>query len=197
MDCPGCGTSIEAGEVECSACETTIALSDVIPSDNQLVKLRILQEWDGLDELLRQTPSDSSWTSASVAKITVGLLIVLMAIVTLLLFKHLDSVAQIVLAFFYLLGGASLIREGSSCLGKMSESALERLPSVVLGKAEGSTSIPGRHLHYVALLTAGEEKKALRVRGALLKKLEKGDAGVAYARGEYLLDFKRVTLPEA
>lgn len=197
MDCPVCGTSIEAGEVECSSCGATVALSDVTPSSDQLEKLGILRELEGLDELLRHTPSGYRWASASLAKAAIGLIIIVMAIVTVFLFKFLGSFLQFVLAFFYVLGGAGMIVGGLSCLAELAESPLERLSAVVMGKIESPTRIPGIQSHHLALLTSTQGKKAVRVRGALIKQLQKGDAGVAYTKGDFLLDFKQVTVPEA
>jgi hypothetical protein len=197
MNCPACGASIQAGEVECSTCGETVALLDVIPSSDQLAKLGVLRELDDRDGFLRHPPAGSSWASASVAKATIGLIITIMAIVTVFLFSFLGSFLQIVLAFFCALGGTGLIVGGLSCLAQLAESPLERLSTVVMGKIESPTRIPGVHSHHLALLTSTQGKRAVRARGALIKELGKGDAGIAYVKGGFLLDFKRMFPPEA
>ncbi len=195
MNCLVCGTSIKAGEVECSTCGATVALSDVIPSADQLAKLGVLRESEPLDELLRHTPSGWNWVSASLGEVAVGLLIIIMAIVTVFLFGSLGPFLRFVLGLFFVLGGAGLIVQALSCLAELADSPLERLSAVVMGKIESPTRIPGIHWHHLALLTTTQGKKAVRARGASLKRVQKGDVGVAYLRADYLLDFKQVTLP--
>jgi hypothetical protein len=95
----------------------------------------------------------------------------------------------------FLIVGIGIVMGGISGLARLTGSPLERLPSVVVGKrqhydtdSEGS----GSTTYYITLQAEDGNRKEHLVPGKLYGQLERGDTGVAYLKGGFLLDFRRV-----
>lgn len=180
-ECPYCGSPVE------QASDSSPELSHDFSA---LAKSRDLQE------LLMYTPSSVRARAGQAFLMVFGLVFTSFAIFFIVMAKR--SGAPLIFRLFpmiFVLVGAAMVIGGLRGLVKLATSPLERLPAVVVGKRQqydreskgsGSTS------YYVTIQTEDGERKEHLVQGRLFGEVERGDAGVAYLKGGFLLDFRRV-----
>lgn len=79
---------------------------------------------------------------------------------------------------------------------KLSGSRLRRLPALVVDKRlkvrGGGQSTSAYTYYYVTLEFGDGERREFEARGKMYGKIAKNDAGVAYIRNRYLLDYRRL-----
>jgi hypothetical protein len=170
--------------------ESASRIPDFYPDHTQAFAL--LYQSEELEDLLSYTPSQRRPVAWSVFWILLGLVLVALATV-----GRLESTAACVLV---LLGAIPLVT-GISDLLKFGSSPLERLPAVVVGKAEkryAGGELMGSGVVLLACIeTRDGDIRYYHVSLRLFRQIEREDIGVAYVRGEHMLDFRKVTLKEA
>jgi len=176
-----------------------MAESDTAPPQD-VTPSRLPSQSEELEELLRHKPSATGVGGRLVMMLIFGLMLV-----GLIVFFFIVStirgdappIFQILFAMFGL-GGLAMVVGGIRGLVKLSRSPLLRLPAVVVGKRHKTSG--GRYSQEVCLLTIQTEDGNTRehaVSDTLFAEVEEGDTGVAYLKGGFLLDFKRVRVPKA
>jgi hypothetical protein len=200
MNCPSCGARLMSGENECPYCGSPVeqprASSPETSHDfGPLLKSRDLQE------LLMYTPSSVRARAGQAFLMIFGLVFTSFAIFFIVMAKR--SGAPLIFRLFpmiFVLVGAGMLIGGLRGLVKLATSPLERLPAVIVGKRQqydtdsrgsGSTS------YYVTIQTEDGERKEHLVQGRLYGEVQRGDAGVAYLKGGFLLDFRPVRMTKS
>lgn len=152
----------------------------------------LLHQSRELEDMLSYTPSHRRPIAWSVVWILVSLAFVALATVA-----RLESTAACV---FVLLGAIPLIT-GISDLLKFESSPLERLPAVVVDKSRrpyaGFDLMSGGVILLVCIETQDGHLQHYHIGLKLFRQIEREDIGVAYIRGEHMLDFRKVTLKDA
>jgi len=195
MNCRFCGKAVATRDARCPHCGETVvsadfrSLQDVITSDAATGEVQ---------RLLRHTPSARGAGARLVVMITFGLGMVGLTVFFFIVTTKRRDAAPIfqVLMSIVGLGGLAMVVGGVRGLVKLTRSPLSRVPAIVLAKGQKMSG--GRYSHEVCLLTIQTEdgrKKRYPVSHVLFAEVEEGDAGIAYFRGGYLLDFNRLQLP--
>lgn len=181
MNCPFCAKEMPVGETECPHCGGSVTTPDA-PSPKT----------PHLDELLRFSPSPL-WMGCGMALLTVfGLLLTGVALFLILTARReREPLGVQLLLLIFVVAGLGAVVAGFRGLAKLATSPLQRLPAVVVGKREDDST------QYLTIETADGRKKEHSVPWKIYSELEGGDTGVAYLKGDYLLDFKPVELPRA
>jgi hypothetical protein len=195
MDCPSCGARLITGEKECPYCGNPVEgarRSSQKPS-HDFSALRKSRE---LQELLVFTPSALRARAGQTFVTIFGLVFTSFAVFFIVMAKRMGAPG--IFRFFpmiFVLVGVAMLVGGLRGLVRLAASPLERLPAVIVGKrqhydrdSEGS----GSTTYYVTIQTEDGERKEHLVEGRLYGEVDEGDAGVAYFKGGFLLDFKRV-----
>jgi hypothetical protein len=201
MQCPGCGAQISADDVRCRYCGSTIPQSAVASAARQVDLTELLKQSKDLEELLRYTPSGAAMSAGMVIMTVFGLIFTSVAIFFIVAASRGGAPTIFrVFPFIFVLVGLGIVVTGIRGAVKLSTSPLERVPAVVAGKRQeysSSSEGSGSTTYYLSIETEDKQRKEHRVRGRLYGEVERGDAGVAYLKGGYLIDFKRVRLPDA
>jgi hypothetical protein len=200
MECPGCGAQISPDDVRCRYCGSTIPQSAVASVTRRADPTELLKQSKDLEELLRYTPSGAAMSAGMVIMTVFGLIFTSFAVffITTASRSGAPTIFRL-FPFIFVLVGLGIMATGIRGLVKLSTSPLQRVPAVVAGKRQeysSSSEGSGSTTYYLSIETEDGERKEHRVRGRLHGEVERGDAGVAYLKGGYLIDFKRVRLPE-
>jgi hypothetical protein len=152
----------------------------------------LLYQSDELKELLQYTPSSTRPMAWSTFWISLGLVFVTLAII-----GRFESTATVVLI---VLGAYPLII-GMYDLMKFGASPLKRLPAIVIHKSKKvypgyKRGGSGGAILLVFIETRDGHMQHYHVSLKLFLKIEQEDIGIAYIRGEHILDFKKITLRE-
>lgn len=166
------------------------------PSGNK--RLKAVKNHPEYPDLLKLTPSSARIYGRSGCTAIIGLIF---ALATLFL-NFFDPISPpgffriLLLAFTAL--GVGLVVYGLFRLIKVSTSRLSRGPAIVVDKrtavSGGGQSSPASTTYYITLQLDDSDRHELEVTGKLYGKITKDDAGVAYIRDRYLLDFRRLTV---
>ena len=198
MECHSCGARLISGEKECPRCGKSVD-GGAGGAETPELEFRIPAESSELRRLLDYTPSSLGARSRQIVVTIFGLVFTLFAV----FFIFVASLMGAPLLFkifpvIFLIVGVGVVMQGVSGLARLTRGPLERLPAVVAGKrqhydtdSEGS----GSTTYYVTLQTENGDRKEHLLPGKLYGQLERGDTGVAYLKGGFLLDFRRLRLP--
>jgi hypothetical protein len=198
MNCPSCGATINTGRMECPYCGSSVQQPEIAPSE-QPRNYRLPAQGRELEELLRYTPSSMGVGVSRVVMTVFGVVFTAFAIFFITLSKRGGAPGFFQLfPLIFVFVGLLMVIAGLRGIVKLAASPLERLPAVVIGKREHYSSNSdgsGSTSYHVTIEVEGGERKEHQVRGALYSSVERGDAGVAYLKGGFLLDFRRVRIP--
>ncbi len=199
MNCPSCGARMMSGEKECPYCGNSIEQAgDLSPELSH--DLRALARSSELQGLLTYTPSSVRARAGQAILMVFGLVFTSFAVFFIVMAKR--SGAPLIFRLFpmiFVLVGAAMVIGGLRGLVKLASSPLERLPAVIVGKRQHYSSNSkgsGSTSYYVTIQTEDGERKEHLVQGRLYGEVERGDVGVAYLKGGFLLDFRRVRVPK-
>jgi hypothetical protein len=107
--------------------------------------------------------------------------------------------APIFQIFFAIFGlaGLAMAFGGVRGLLRLTRSPLLRLPAVVAGKREKVTTSKYSDpvIYFLTIKTEDGRTKEHTVSESVFQEVREGDAGIAYLKGGYLLDFKLVVTP--
>lgn len=198
MECRSCGARLLSGEDNCPYCGT--------PVDDERARaglpgfeFRVPKDSTELRELLNHIPSSLPARTGQVVMIVFGLVFASFAAFFIVMASRMGApVLFRIFPVIFLIVGIGIVMGGISGLARLTGSPLERMPSVVVGKRQdydtdskgsGSTS------YYITLQTEDGSRKEHLVPGKLYGQLERGDTGVAYLKGGFLLDFRRLHAP--
>jgi len=199
MDCPACGAQIGPQDVRCRYCGNTIPQSAVGPPARQDQPLELLKQSKELEELLRYTPSAIGRGAGMALMVVFGLVFASFAIFFMVTSKKVNAPGFLRLfPLIFVLVGLGIVGAGLRGLVKLVTSPLQRIPAAVVGKRQHYSSgsrNSGSTSYYVTIRTEDGHRKEHRVRGMLFGELDRGDAGVAYIKGGYLIDFRPGRLP--
>lgn len=200
MNCPFCGKAVWLEDVRCPYCRNVIPRSEASAATEHADASRLPRQSKELEELLRYTPA-AAGTGVGLIILTVfGLVFTSFAIFFIVTSKA--GGAPFFFRLFpliFVLVGVGMTAAGLAGLMKLTGSPLERLPAVVVGKRQNYSSNregSGTTSYYLTIETEDGQRKEHSVRGSLYGQVERGDAGVAYIKGGYLLDFRRVRVRE-
>jgi len=198
MECHSCGARLISGEKECPRCGARVDGEGGIAGPPEF-EFRIPKESRELRDLLNHTPSSIPARSGQIFTTVFGLVFTLFAVFFIFIASLMGAPLLFkVFPVIFVIVGVGVVMQGVSGLAKLTRGPLERLPAVVVGKrqhydtdSEGS----GSTTYYVNLQTENGNRKEHLVPGKLYGQLERGDTGVAYLKGGFLLDFRRLRLP--
>lgn len=198
MNCPSCGKAIRPEESVCPYCDRTIRQPAATVAKEEVNVPELRRHSRELDELLRYTPSAVGKGAGLVVLSVFGFVFTAFAIFFIVASKGADAPRVFRLfPLIFVLAGVVMMGTGIRGLVKLTTSPVERLPAVIIGKRQrysSSSRGSGSTSYYITIETEDGERKEHSVRGRLYGQVERGDAGVAYLRGGYLLDFRRVRL---
>lgn len=198
MDCRSCGARLMRGEKQCPYCGTHVD-DERAPAEPSGFESRIPVDGTELRELLHYIPSSLPARSGQIVMIIFGL--VFASFAAFFIFMATRMGAPLLFRLFpviFLIVGIAIIMGGISGLAKLTSSPLERQPSVVVGKRQhfdSDSKGSGSTTYHITFQTEDGNRKEHRVPGRLYGQLEKGDSGVAYLKGGFLLDFRRLPRP--
>lgn len=201
MNCPYCGKAIRPEALRCPYCGKTLPQPAATSAGQQRSPVELLRQNRELDELLRYTPSSAGTGVGLIVMSVFGLVFASFAIFFIFIAKR--SGAPPIFRFFpviFVLVGVAMVGAGIRGLIKLATSPLERIPGIVVGKRHeysSSSRGSGSTRYYVTIEAEDDQRKEHSVRGRVFGELQRGDTGVAYVKGGYLLDFKRVPVPKA
>ncbi len=198
MNCPSCGKAIRPEENVCPYCGSTVRQPAGTAGAGETNVSELRRHSRELEQLLRYTPS-AVGTGAGLLVLSVfGFVFTAFAIFFIVTSKGAGAPKLFqVFPLIFVLVGVVMMGAGVRGLVKLSTSPLERLPAAVVGKRQDYSSSSrgsGSTSYYITIETEDGHRKEHTVRGRLYGEVERGDAGVAYLRGGYLLDFRRVRL---
>lgn len=200
--CEGCGARVRREAPFCEYCGAELpraapALS-APPSSHQDLAARFaaLKAHPAYADLLRRRPSALGAISSAVAPMLVGLLFAGISAVFVFHTSPFPSGASgtfdLVPALFGLIGLGIAIWSFSRLLG-LSGPPLKRLPALVVGEraslADGSGDTVGGAGYHVTLQYENGFRREYRTDGAVVGLIGKGDVGVGYVKGNWLLAF--------
>ncbi|MHC4560118.1 MAG: hypothetical protein ACYS80_22770 [Planctomycetota bacterium] len=151
----------------------------------------MLYQSEELEELLRYTPSSIKPKAWSTFWISLGLLLIALAII-----GRLESPAAAVLIVL----GAYPLLIGVYDLFKFGTSPLKRLPSIVMDKSKKqhcSDDARSGAVLFVGIETQDGHCRDCSVSLEVFSKVEREDVGVAYIKGDRMLDFKKLPLKQS
>lgn len=198
MECRSCGARLLSGEDTCPYCGTHVG-AERGPAERSEFEFRIPKESAELRDLLNYIPSSLPARTGQVVMIIFGLVFASFAAFFIVMASR--TGAPLVFRLFpviFLIVGMAIIIGGISGLARLTGSPLERLPSVVIGKRQDystNSKGSGSTTYYITLQTEDGNRKEHLVPGKLYGQLERGDTGVAYLKGGFLLDFRRLHAP--
>jgi hypothetical protein len=198
MNCPSCGKAIRPEESVCPYCGSTIRQPAGTPAPEEINVSELRRHSRELEELLGYTPSAVRTGARLVILSVFGFVFTAFAIFFIVVSKG-EGAPRVFRLFplIFVLVGVVMMGGGIRGLVKLTTSPLERLPAAVVGKRQhysSSSQGSGTTSYYLTIETEDGQRKEHSVRGRLYGQVERGDAGVAYLRGGYLLDFRRVRL---
>jgi hypothetical protein len=199
MNCPFCGKAIQTAEATCPHCGNSVAQSSSVSAQGPTRPGQHSQDRE-LEELLRHTPSVVGAGARLVAMFVFGLVLVGLVVFFFIMSAKRRDAPPIFQVFFVIvgLGGLAMVVGAVRGFAKLSRSPLLRVPAAVVAKRQKSSG--GRYSQEVCLLTVQTEdgpRKEYPVSDTLFGEVEEGDTGVAYFKGGYLLDFRRLRVAEA
>jgi len=151
----------------------------------------LLQKAEGFDELLSYKPSSTRLWIWDVLRICLGIILITLAIVGQS--KH-DA------AFGLVILGAIPLAIGLYNLLKLGDSPLKCLPAIIQNKSDsyyaGDYMANWGAALLVCIETNDGDTKHYSVNLRLFKKIGQHDIGIAYVKGDQMLDFKKVSLKE-
>lgn len=166
------------------------------PSGNK--RLEAVKNHPEYSDLLKLTPSSARVYGRSGCTAIIGLMF---AIGTLFL-NFFDPISPpgffriLLLAFTAI--GFGLVVYGLFRLVKVSTSRLRRCPAIVVDKrtavSGGGQSSSASTTYYITLQLDDSKRHEFEATGKLYGKITKDDAGVAYIRDRYLLDYRRLAV---
>jgi len=201
MNCPSCGGRVEASELRCRYCGKLIPQSSA--AEKRTDASQLPGQTEELEKLLRYTPSATGVGAGHVFITIFGLIFTSFAVFFIVTARrHGAPVIFQVFPLIFVLVGLAMVGGGVRGLVRLATSPLHRLPARVIGKRqEDSSTTPAKGArsttYYVTIETEDGQRKEHSVRGSLYGQLERGDAGVAYMKGGFLIDFRPVGLPRA
>ena len=198
MNCPWCGAPVQDVNLRCSHCGGAIPRPG--PGEQELKGVTgTPAEAEEMEKLLRYSPSAVGPGVRLVMMVFFGVLFAGLTVFCFvvkpkggpppLFFKIFISVVG--------LGGVAMIMGGIRGLTKLSTSPLHRLPAVVVGKREktSTSKYSDPVIYFLTIKTDDGLTKEHKVGENIYNEVDMGDTGVAYLKGGYLLDFKPVRLP--
>jgi hypothetical protein len=192
MECPSCGIRLMSGERECPSCGTRLEGEGGLAGPPES-EFRIAKESKEFRDLLNYLPSSVPRIAQQVSKTTFGLVFIFIAVFVILFTRDMDGDLRFWLAaVFFAIVGVGYVLVGVSGLAGLTSRPLERLLAVVVWKSEEYDTGSGSTSYYVTLQTENGNRKEHLVPGKLYSQLERGDTGVAYLKGGFLLDFRRL-----
>lgn len=198
MECRSCGARLLSGEDKCPYCGTHVA-GERGPAERSEFEFHVPKDSTELRDLLNYIPSSLPARTGQVVMIVFGLVFASFAVFFIVMASRMG--APLVFRLFpviFLIVGIGIVMGGISGLARLTGSPLERLPSVVVGKRQDydtDSKGSGSTTYYITLQTEDGNRKEHLVPGKLYGELGRGDTGVAYLRGGFLLDFRRLHAP--
>ena len=197
MECRSCGARLLSGETECPRCGARVDGESGIAGPPEF-EFRIPRESRELQNLLNYTPSSLPARSGQIFTTVFGLVFTLIAVFFILIAGRMGAPLLFrIFPVIFVIVGVGVIMHGVSGLARLTRGPLERLPAVVVGKRQhydADSGGSGSTTYYVTLQTENGDRKEHLLPGKLYGQLERGDTGVAYLKGGFLLDFRHLRL---
>jgi len=156
-----------------------------------------LQQHAELQRLMLQVPKVAGIGCGMV--FTVGFFVVFIGVAVFMLGVMGETGApgfmKIVPLFFIIAGGGAAIAMVRR-MSNFSRAPLQREPAMVVGErtevSGGGRNSSSSTTYFVSLEFPGGRRNEYRTQGPVVGKVSDGDVGVAYLKGEFLVDFERL-----
>jgi len=210
--CSHCNAPVRSGSARfceyCGAELPVLAPSPTAPGGlgpaDVAARLAALDGSSDLPRLMRHTPSTTSHSAGMLVGVGVLVVFTVVALVMLVLFRSVadgigfpgSGVLTLVPVLIVAVGAFLLFKLVQRTRGFL-KAPLERLRAAVVDErteVRGGGDSGARTHHYVTLeLADGTRRECLDV-GRVAGEVTRGDVGIAYVKGEYLLDYARVVV---
>lgn len=201
MKCTFCGNTIGAEDLRCPHCGKTISESTPTPGSPRIDSSAAPAQDEELEKLLRHMPSALGAGGRLVLMLIFGLMFLGLAIFCFVVKPKGGPPPLFIKIFFVLFGlaGLAMVTGGVRGLVKLVKSPLQRLPAVVVGKRQktSTSKYSDPIIYFLTIKTDDGRTKEHTVKEEVFAAVEEGDTGVAYIKGGYLLDFKPVRLSKS
>lgn len=198
--CPHCGASLQSRTARfCEFCGTELprkAPAQPARFGDLPARFAELESHPSLGELQRHEPSAASHQAANLFGVLFALVFMGVAVV---MFAAFQASAPAPFSFFpliFLAAGGFLLVKTLTRTSRLASAELTRVPALVVDEriqvSGGSGDSSSHTTYYVSLETADGERVEYESRGRLNGAITSGDMGLAYLKGEILLDFKRL-----
>ncbi|MCB9914576.1 MAG: hypothetical protein H6828_05435 [Planctomycetes bacterium] len=165
------------------------------PHGDLEARFAALEVHDSLPRLMRLTPSTGAITTGFVVMIVFGVFFTAVALFMTGTFALLTGPFALFPLLFVAVGIFTVVK-GAQKATAMSSAPMERVPVVILDERTqitGGGKNSSAHTSYFALVeSASGERGEYQTLPKVAGKLSRGDVGVGYFKGEYLVDFQRV-----
>jgi len=204
--CPQCAAPVKDAEARhCMFCGSLLVRETPVPRNSSVAELLAeVERHPEISSWRAHVPSSIAAAARPTGQILSGLLLALFAL-GLLSFAsgpaQAEGATPAVFRLFVMLFvalGAGLAIFGVFKIGSLSTAELERIPALIADKrtrvAGGGNDMRARTTYFATLERADGTRTEYEVHSARYAEIAQGDYGLAYLRGNVLLDFRRVGL---
>lgn len=202
-ECPGCGARVKSVDARfCEYCGAAMPepepVAPIAPSryGDLGSRFRALDSHPGLGELMAYAPSGASTMLGYAFLILFGFIFGGIGFAVFLGFASGPGGAVALFPLLFVLIGVGISIGGLVKIVRFSNAPLRREPACVTGErtqvSGGGRNRSASTSYYVTLEFPDGRRHEYRTKGSVVGEVSEGDLGMAYLRGGYLLDFRRV-----
>lgn len=201
--CPTCGAKLHRTDLSlCAYCATPLSIADAPGrvDDETLQRLRRLREHKSFAAAMEFTPLDREAEVVRGRRLTVGTLVLLVAVAPALalawtLTRGGPYLPWAIATGVPALAGAAILASRGAVRSRSEERPMLRRPALVVVRRSETGSVDGGTNYYFTLRfdDGSEGEFVWPGQGTAYEPLSNGYTGIAYTRGPKLVDFRRLS----
>ena len=202
-NCPNCGAHIPRIRAKfCEFCGTELPRDEPekeIPLvvDQTRARFELLQDHEDLEELLAHRPSTGSHTAQMGCGIAFPIFFIAVSLGITMVFGKVGGPIAFV-PFMFVVVGVVLLFSNIKKAADFSSAELEAVPALVVDEriqvSGGGENRSASTTYYAMLEFEDGRRKEFTIQSGTASKVAPNDMGVAYVKGDHLLEFRRVRL---